>query len=348
MLCSSIILRALHQIDRRGMIEDVFPRHSEVSDPPIANADRILVLFSMDQPKLESFSLTRFLVEAESTGIPLTLALNKCDLVPEEVVAEWKSRLRRWGYTPIFCSVQSKRGLDSLAFALRDRTTFISGRGGVGKSHTSRDHTTVIVGPIGVGKSSVINALRSTDSSHTVTDEISGSKWLEAQQVGEVSARSGRRKRTTRHVSLLPLAEGGYLADTPGFNQPRLLKVTEHSLAQAFPEIREMIQKNEPKKCAFKNCLHIGEPGCVVAGGWERYPYYLLLGEIISDEREGKVRNTVGDKGVTKAEPRPKPKKHTRVYRRKKEENKWFFFEAFFTILLYEILFCNCIFYFFQ
>ncbi|KAK9675411.1 hypothetical protein RND81_11G006100 [Saponaria officinalis] len=308
-----VLVGSIDWIDRRGMIENVFPRNSEVLDPPIANADHFLVLFSMEQPKLESFSLTRFLVEAESTGIPLTLALNKCELVGEEVLVEWKSRLRRWGYMPIFCSVQSKRGLDSLAFTLRDRTT-------------------VIVGPSGGGKSSVINALRSTDSPHTVTDEISGSKWLEEQRVGEVSARSGRGKHTTRHVSLLPLAEGGYLADTPGFNQPSLLKVTKHSLAHAFPEIQKMIQENEPKKCAFNNCLHIGEPGCVVAGEWERYPYYLqLLDEIkireefqlrtLGTKREGDVRNKVGDMGVTQAEPRLELKKHRRVSRKKMNQS---------------------------
>lgn len=66
--------------------------------------------------------------------------------------------------------------------------------------------------------------------------QILGSKWFENQLVGEVSARSGRGKHTTRHVSLLPLSGGGYLADTPGFNQPSLLKVTKQSLAQTFPE----------------------------------------------------------------------------------------------------------------
>ena len=67
------------------MIENVFQRKSEIPDPPVANVDQLLVLFSMDQPKLEPFLLTRFLVEAESTGIPLTLALNKSELVDEEV-----------------------------------------------------------------------------------------------------------------------------------------------------------------------------------------------------------------------------------------------------------------------
>ena len=152
--------------------------------------------------------------------------------------------------------------------------------------------------------------------------QISGSKWLEEQRVGEVSTRSGRGKHTTRNVSLLPLAGGGLLADTPGFNQPSLLKVTKHNLAQAFPEvisdcwnltelskfhfhsllrlcflqlfsctfqIQKMLQEN-PNGCAFNNCLHIGEPGCVVTGDWERYPYYFQLLDEIKIREEFQLR----------------------------------------------------------
>lgn len=62
-----------------------------------------------------------------------------------KVLKEWKSRLRHWGYEPVFCSVDAKRGLDTLQFILREQTS-------------------VIVGPSGVGKSSLINALRGKKS----------------------------------------------------------------------------------------------------------------------------------------------------------------------------------------
>ncbi|KAK1312792.1 hypothetical protein QJS10_CPA07g01139 [Acorus calamus] len=71
--------------DRRGMIENVFERGSVVLDPPVANVDRLVVLFSMDWPKPEGFTMTRFLVEAESTGIPFSLVMNKSELVDEQV-----------------------------------------------------------------------------------------------------------------------------------------------------------------------------------------------------------------------------------------------------------------------
>ena len=80
-----VLVGSIDWVDRRGMIENVFQRSSQILDPPMANVDHFLVLFSLDQPRLEPFSLTRFLVEAESTGIPVTLALNKAELVDEEV-----------------------------------------------------------------------------------------------------------------------------------------------------------------------------------------------------------------------------------------------------------------------
>ena len=85
MVGDKVLVGSIDWVDRRGMIENVFHRTSEILDPPVANVDQLLVLFSLEQPKPEPFTLTRFLVEAESTGIPLTLALNKTELVDNEV-----------------------------------------------------------------------------------------------------------------------------------------------------------------------------------------------------------------------------------------------------------------------
>ncbi|PWA83031.1 EngC GTPase [Artemisia annua] len=143
----------------------------------------------------------------------------KSKLVKETTILR-KSKLRSWGYEPIFCSVKTKTGLDSFLLNLRDQTT-------------------VIVEPGGVGKSSLINVFLKTVISFSLScsilsfhmSQIPRNNWLEL-----VSARSGRQKHTTPNVSLLPLRGGGYLADTPGLNRFSLSNVTKESLALCFPE----------------------------------------------------------------------------------------------------------------
>ena len=80
-----VLVSGIDWVDRRGMVEDVLDRRSEIAEPPVANVEHLLILFAFDRPKLEPIALSRFLVEAESTGIPFTLILNKADLVPQKV-----------------------------------------------------------------------------------------------------------------------------------------------------------------------------------------------------------------------------------------------------------------------
>nr|CAD1836578.1 unnamed protein product [Ananas comosus var. bracteatus] len=280
--------------DDRGRVREDLGGHRPSSRQ--CGPSRGAVLDGSARP--EPFMLTRFLVEAESTGIPFTLALNKVELVGKETLTAWDERLHNWGYNPLFCSVDKKSGLAALEDILKGQTT-------------------VIVGTQSISTEDEINKLLELNS-----------KWFGEQRVGDVSKRSGRGKHTTRHVSLLPLSGGGFLADTPGFNQPSLMKVTKRTLAETFPEIRRMLKVSEPLKCSFNDCLHLGEPGCVVKADWERYPYYLqLLDEIkireefqlrtVGTKREGDVRYKMGGMGVKQAEPRLEPKKHRRVSRKR-------------------------------
>jgi ribosome biogenesis GTPase len=80
-----VLVGAVDWAGRRGVIEDVFQRRTEVADPPVANVDRIVLLFSLHQPQPEPATLTRFLVDAESAGIPFLLVFNKVELVDQQV-----------------------------------------------------------------------------------------------------------------------------------------------------------------------------------------------------------------------------------------------------------------------
>jgi hypothetical protein len=55
-------------------------------------------------------------------------------------------------------------------------------------------------------------------------------------------------------------------------------------------QIRQMVNVSESGGCAFKDCLHVGEPGCAVKGDWERYPYYLQLLDEIKIREEIQLR----------------------------------------------------------
>ncbi|KAG0564651.1 hypothetical protein KC19_8G128300 [Ceratodon purpureus] len=326
-----VLVSGIDWVDRRGMVEDVLDRRSEIAEPPVANVEHLLVLFAFDRPKLEPIALSRFLIEAESTGIPFTLILNKADLVPQQEVHDWKEKIAGWGYKPVICSVRSRSGVAPVVELLKGKTA-------------------VVVGPSGVGKSSLINALRdvsgiemwrereamerlvtvaSVEDDGVIIPQVRNEhEEFEALQVSEVSSRSGKGRHTTRHVSLLRLpGDGGLLADTPGFSQPSLNLVTSGELGDLFPEVRERIVASPEGGCLFANCLHVGEPSCAVGTEWDRYPHYLgLLDEVrkreevekrvLGTKRESDVRYKITASGVKQAEPRLQPKRHRRESRK--------------------------------
>lgn len=272
----------------RGAIAAVSPRRTVLDRPPMANATQLLLLFALAEPDLDPAQLSRFLVKAESTGLEVVLCLNKQDLVQPETRRYWQHRLGEWGYDPLIVSVQAA-DLDALCQRLQG-------------------HITVVSGPSGVGKSSLINQIVPQAALRT----------------GAVSGKLGRGRHTTRHVELFSLPGGGWLADTPGFNQPDVWCSPEE-LGDYFPEIRQRLAA-----CQFSNCLHRDEPGCAVGTDWERYDLYLaLLEEVmahqdsLSQRRDGEaaLKMKVGDLGQVHHEPMLQAKKYRRVSRRRQRQS---------------------------
>ena len=249
----------------KGVVIDVFPRHSLLDRPPVANADRILLVFALAEPALDPFLLSKFLVKAESTGLQVSLCLNKSDLVTECERVEWCDRLSQWGYQPIVISVERGVGIKELQVEL-DR------------------QITVFAGHSGVGKSSLTNALIPDSNIRVAT----------------VSGKLSRGRHTTRHVQLFTMPTGGLIADTPGFNQPDIA-CTPTELPGYFPEIRQRLALGN---CQFSDCTHRDEPNCVVRGEWERYPHYLeFLSDSIAWEQQlqsqPKLENSLKQKSST-------------------------------------------------
>ena len=277
--------------DNRGAIASVLPRTTELVRPPIANADVILLVFALEEPALDPWQLSRFLVKAESTALQLCLCLNKCDLISVEQQQHWQRRLKQWGYDATYISVTQNRGIERLWERLQQKIT-------------------VVAGPSGVGKSSLIKSL-------IPTIEL---------RVGKVSGKLQRGRHTTRHVELFELPGGGLLADSPGFNQPDL-DCLPSDLAQYFPEARSRLSRGT---CQFSDCLHRDEPNCVVRGDWERYEYYLdFLDKAIArqealqkqPDRESNLKLKVKRSGKSQYEPKLQTKKYRRTSRKTKHQN---------------------------
>ncbi len=195
-----------------------------------ANLDQLVVVVSAARPDPNAETMDRLFVLGELGGLRCALVINKTDLDPEgTVVEEFTDRLRHTGYPIVATSVTNGTGMDALSELL--------GRG-----------SSVLVGPSGVGKSSLI--------AHIEPGLV--------LRVGGVSDQTGTGRHTTVSSRLIPLSNGGIVADTPGFSDvaPRDVHPTE--LAAAFPEIRAL-----SPECRFRECTHTHEPDCAVKGASE-------------------------------------------------------------------------------
>lgn len=210
--------------NKKGNIEEILPRSSELLRPAAANITQALVVFAAAKPAPNFNLLDRFLIRMELEGVFVRVGFNKCELVTEEEKARLNEVYTSAGYPVHFFSVKEKIGLSELTEALQG-------------------HTTALAGPSGVGKSSLINSL-----------------CPEAEmETGGISRKIERGKHTTRHAELFVLCENTYVMDTPGFSSLYLNEISPKDLWEYFPEMREA-----EKECRFVGCVHMEEPDCGV------------------------------------------------------------------------------------
>ncbi|MFC5532350.1 ribosome small subunit-dependent GTPase A [Cohnella yongneupensis] len=221
-----------------GSVEQILPRDSELIRPQIANADLAVLVFSVIRPELSLTLLDKFLVHTEHARMDALLVFTKMDRIPE---GEEGARIRgdvesardlyaSLGYEVLLTSAHEGEGIDALREALAG-------------------HINVFAGQSGVGKSSLLNAL------------IPGLTL----ETNEISVKLGRGKHTTRHVELVALPSGGYLADTPGFSQLDFAELGIDQIGSCFREFRAL-----SSGCKFRGCTHIHEPSCAVLEAKER------------------------------------------------------------------------------
>ncbi|MGQ9825279.1 MAG: ribosome small subunit-dependent GTPase A [Desulfotomaculales bacterium] len=237
-----------------GVVEKVQERKNVLRRPPVANVDRAIVVFAWRDPRPSPLLLDRILIQVQTADITPVICFNKSDLGGEET-EELIEVYRKAGYQVLATSAKEGTGLTAFREVLRAGVS-------------------VLAGPSGVGKSTLLNALEPGLSLKT----------------GEVSARIGRGRHTTRHVELLPLSGGGWVADTPGFTSLQLPPLVREELSYFYPEFQKYMAS-----CQFTGCLHHKEPGCAVKRAvfeemvidFRRYENYLkLLAEVVEQEKK--------------------------------------------------------------
>ncbi len=227
-----------------GVLEQVLPRRNVMVRPPVANLDCLAICVSVTQPRPNLLLLDKMIALAENLSIEPLVIVTKTDLSAPPFP---EHIYRNAGFTVFSVNTAQPQSVVPLGEFLRGKVTAFTGNSGVGKS-------------------SLLNLLDPTLQRET----------------GDISEKLGRGRHTTRSTVLIPLAKGGYLADTAGFSSldtERMVTVDKDCLFDCFREFAPYFGQ-----CRFTGCSHVHEPQCAIRQAVEdgeiarsRYDSYTVM-----------------------------------------------------------------------
>jgi ribosome biogenesis GTPase len=218
----------------RGVIEDIAPRRNALSRARsemetehimMANVDLAILVFAVREPEPRLGLLDRYLALCERAEIPALILFNKVDLGASPEVEQAMALYAAIGYPVAQTSAATGQGIAELREWLAGRASLLTG-------------------PSGVGKSSLMNVILPEAG----------------QRIGEISEATGKGRHTTTGALLLPLPEGGWLADTAGIRELALWNAPAEALPRCFIELCPIADD-----CEYEDCAHAeGEEGCAL------------------------------------------------------------------------------------
>ncbi|HEX8038589.1 MAG TPA: ribosome small subunit-dependent GTPase A [Chryseosolibacter sp.] len=240
-----------------GSITEILPRKNHILRQSVkrtghahvlaANVDQAFLLVTLALPRTSTGFVDRFLVAAESFGIPQTLVFNKTDLLSKEEL----------DYQETLMDIYRNIGVGVISMSAfnddyKKLVPLLEGK------------TTLFAGHSGVGKSTLLNK---------IDPKIS-------RKIGEISGFSEKGTHTTTFAEMFQIGDKTFVIDTPGIKEWGMVDMNEQELSDYFPEMRE-----RRLNCKFgSKCLHMNEPQCAVLDAVEkgeiapsRYDSYISI-----------------------------------------------------------------------
>ncbi len=205
-------------------ITEILPRKNVLIRPPLANLDRLFFVLSTTEPAPNLQILDKFLAVCVHKEIEPILVFTKVDLADAQ---EYMDIYRGTGFRMMLVDYENADSVAQVRDALADGISAFTGNSGVGKS--------------------------------TLLNAIENGLCLET---AAISKKLGRGRHTTRTTELYTLANGGKVADTPGFSTfetESYAQIRPDLLPDCFPEFKEFLGD-----CKYADCRHMREPDCAI------------------------------------------------------------------------------------
>jgi len=206
----------------------------------VSNVDTALLVMGLDHD-FQLRRLERYLALVRLAGVAAVLLLSKADTVAPELAAQ---RLAQ-------AADILPPNMPALALDLRRPAA-----AGALAAWLQPGQTLVLLGSSGAGKSTLANTLMQAFSDAAAAVMVPDPA---GRLTGAARADDSRGRHTTTARTLLPLAGGACIIDTPGLRALRLDVEDADQLADAFGDVARFAPL-----CRFRDCRHQQEPGCAV------------------------------------------------------------------------------------